>query len=207
VRSFAILRRRPPSRPWRSLVPMKLANDSSRYGLIAQFFHWAIVVLIVTQFVLAQKADALPLGAAKLATLAQHKSVGITILSLAVLRLTWRLIGSTPPLPSATPIWQRRAAHVSHFLLYALLLLVPVLGWLMSSARNFPVSWFGLVTLPDLIAPNRPAYEFLHDAHEFCARLLAVIALVHIAAALKHHFIERDDVLRRMLPLPGRRPT
>jgi cytochrome b561 len=184
---------------------MKLTNDSSSYGLIAQFFHWAIVALIVTQFVLAKKADALPLGAAKLATLAQHKSVGVTILGLAILRLTWRLIGSTPPLPGATPTWQRRAAHASHFLLYALILIIPVLGWLMSSARNFPVSWFGLITLPDFIEPNRSAYEFLHDAHEFCAKLLAAVALVHIGAALKHHFIDRDDVLRRMLPLPGRR--
>jgi cytochrome b561 len=186
---------------------MKLTNDSSRYGLIAQFFHWAIVVLVVTQFVLANKAHALPLGAAKLATLAQHKSVGVTILGLALLRLIWRLSGSTPPLPTATAAWQRRAAHASHFLLYALLLVVPVLGWLMSSARNFPVSWFGLVTLPDFIEPNRPAYEFLHAAHEFCARSLAVIALIHIGAALKHHFIDRDDVLRRMLPLSARRTT
>ena len=183
---------------------MKLTNDSSRYGLVAQLFHWAIVVLIVAQFVLAKKADALPLGAAKLATLAQHKSVGITILGLAILRLTWRLLGSTPSLPDSTPAWQRRAAHFSHFLLYGLLLVIPVLGWLMSSARNFPVSWFGLVTLPDFIEPNRAAYEFLHDAHEFAAMLLAALALLHVAAALKHHFIDRDDVLRRMLPLPRR---
>jgi cytochrome b561 len=184
---------------------MKLTNDSSRYGLIAQLFHWAIVVLIVAQFVLAKKADGLPLGAAKLGTLAQHKSVGITILGLAVLRLSWRLLGSTPQLPAETAAWQRRAAHVSHALLYGLLLVIPVLGWLMSSARNFPVSWFGLVTLPDFIQPNRAAYELLHDAHEFAAKLLATVALVHIAAALKHHFLDRDDVLRRMLPLPSRR--
>ena len=87
------------------------------------------------------------------------------------------------------------------FLLYALLFVIPLLGWLMSSARNFPVSWFGLITLPDFIEPNRPAYEFLHDAHEFCAKLLAAVASIHIAAALKHHFINRDDVLKRMLPL------
>jgi cytochrome b561 len=183
---------------------MKLTNDATRYGLVAQVFHWAIVALIVAQFVLAKKADALPLGAAKLATLAQHKSVGITILGLAILRLTWRLLGSTPPLPDSTPSWQRRAAHVSHFLLYGLLLVIPVLGWLMSSARNFPVSWFGLVTLPDFIEPNPAAFELLHDAHEFAATLLAVVALLHVAAALKHHFIDRDDVLRRMLPLPRR---
>ena len=85
-----------------------------------------------------------------------------------------------------------------------MLLTVPVLGWLMSSARNFPVSWFGLVTLPDFIEPSRTAYEFFETAHEIAATLLAIVALVHIAAALKHHFIDRDDVLRRMLPLKKR---
>ncbi len=180
---------------------MQLTNDSSRYGVIAQLFHWIIVALIVTQFVLANKAGNLPVGAAKLATLAYHKSVGITILGLAILRLTWRLIGTTPALPPTTARWQAIAAHVSHFLLYGLLLVIPVLGWLTSSARNFPVSWFGLVTLPDFIEPSKAAYEALHDAHEAAAKTLFVIALVHIAAALKHHFIDRDNVLRRMLPM------
>jgi cytochrome b561 len=180
---------------------MHLRNDSSRYGVVAQLFHWIIVALIVTQAVLANKAEGLPLGAAKLATLAYHKSVGITILGLAILRLTWRLTGTTPGLPSTTPRWQARAAHVSHFLLYALLFITPVLGWLMSSARNFPVSWFGLITLPDFIEPSKAAYEALHEAHEAAAKTLFVIALVHIGAALKHHFIDRDNVLRRMLPM------
>jgi cytochrome b561 len=180
---------------------MQLTNDSSRYGVVAQLFHWIIVALIVTQFVLANKAGNLPVGAAKLATLAYHKSVGITILGLAILRLTWRLFGTTPGLPSTMPRWQVVAAHLSHFLLYALLLVIPVLGWLTSSARNFPVSWFGLVTLPDFIEPSKAAYEALHDAHEAAAKTLFVLALVHIAAALKHHFIDRDNVLRRMLPM------
>ena len=184
---------------------MQLKNDPIRYGVVAQLLHWIIVALVITQFVLANKAGDLPLGAAKLATLAQHKSVGITILGLAVLRLLWRLFGTTPALPAGTARWQSRAAHVSHFLLYALLLIIPVLGWLMSSARNFPVSWFGLITLPDFIEPDRAAYDFLHDAHEIAAKSLFVIAIVHAAAALKHHFIDRDDVLRRMLPVRQRR--
>lgn len=77
---------------------------------------------------------------------------------------------------------------------------MPLFGWLMSSARNFPVSWFGIATLPDLIAPSEKAYEFFHEGHELLAKVLFVLALVHIAAALKHHFIDRDDVLLRMLP-------
>jgi cytochrome b561 len=180
---------------------MQLKNDELRYGAVAQFFHWTIVILIIIQFILANQADDLPLGAAKIAVLARHKSFGITILALVVLRLVWRLIGGAPVNPPDMARWQRIAAHISHVALYALLLITPLLGWLMSSARNFPVSWFGLVTLPDLISPNRPAYEFLHEAHEFMADTLFWLALLHVAAALKHHFIDRDNVLRRMLPV------
>jgi cytochrome b561 len=185
-------------------MPMQLTNSPTRYGAVAQLFHWAIVALVITQFVLAQRAEGLS-PVAKIGVLATHKSVGITILGLALLRLIWRLFNPVPPLPSDAPRWQERAAHVSHFLLYALLFITPVLGWLMSSARAFSVSWFGLVTLPDFIEPNRAAFERLHAAHEAMAKTLAVLALVHVAAALKHHFIDRDDVLRRMLPLPARR--
>lgn len=184
---------------------MQLKNTLTRYGAVAQLFHWVIVVLIVTQFVLAKRADGLS-PVAKIGVLATHKSVGITILALAVLRLAWRLFNPVPQTPATTPRWQTRAAHVSHFLLYTLLFIQPVLGWLMSSARAFSVSYFGLFTLPDFIEPNRAAYEWLHDLHEAMATTLAVVALIHIAAALKHHFIDRDDVLRRMLPLPGRAP-
>ncbi len=186
---------------------MRWRNDANGYGLIAQIFHWLIVALVITQFVLANRAEDLPLGAAKLATLAQHKSIGITILLLAILRLLWRLLGETPALPVTTAAWQRGAARVTHVLLYALLLIIPLFGWLMSSARNFPVSWFGWVTLPDLIAPDMQAFEFFEDAHEVAGQVLFIIALVHIGAALKHHFINRDDVLRRMLPWSRPRRT
>jgi Cytochrome B561 len=180
---------------------MRLRNDESRYGLVAQIFHWAIVVLIVIQFVLASKADALPRGPAKIAVLEQHKSVGITILALVILRLAWRWMNPVPPQPLSVARWQRVAAQILHIALYSLLLIVPVLGWFMSSARNFPVSWFRMFTLPDFIAPNETAFKVLRAVHVTLARTLAVLALLHIAAALKHHFIDRDDVLRRMLPL------
>jgi cytochrome b561 len=184
---------------------MHLKNTLTRYGAVAQLFHWAIVALVITQFVLARRAEGLS-PVAKIGVLATHKSVGITILGLALLRLTWRLFNPVPPLPAGAPRWQDRAAHVSHFLLYALLFITPVLGWLMSSARNFSVSWFGLVQLPDFIAPNRATYETLHEAHEIMAYSLAGIAIVHAAAALKHHFFDRNDVLRRMLPVSDRTP-
>jgi cytochrome b561 len=180
---------------------MQIRNSQDRYGVVTQLLHWAIVVLIIVQYVLANKADDLPLGSAKIATLAQHKSFGITILFLALLRMTWRWMNPVPGVPSTMPRWQRLGAHASHLGLYALLFVTPLLGWTMSSARNFSVSWFGLFTLPDLVSPNRPLYDFLHEAHEVAAKLIFGLALLHAAAALKHHFIDKDNVLRRMLPL------
>ena len=185
---------------------MHVKNSETQYGAVAQLFHWVIVGLIVTQFILANKAEDLQ-GLAKIPTLALHKSVGMTILGLAILRLLWRLVNPVPPMPIDTPRWQRLAAHLSHWALYGLLFIIPLFGWLMSSARNFPVSWFKLFTFPDLIAPNRPAYEFFHEAHELLAGALFYIAIVHIAAALKHHFIDRDNVLRRMLPVKLKPPV
>ena len=180
---------------------MQLKNDAFRYGVIAQLFHWSIVALIITQFFLANKAEDLPLGPAKIATLATHKSVGMTVFGLAILRLIWRWFNPVPAAPASTPQWQRWAAHVSHWALYALIMITPLIGWLMSSARNFPVSWFGIVTLPDFVEPDTARYEFFHETHEVLAQTLFVVAIVHAAAALKHHFFDRDNVLRRMLPV------
>ena len=178
-----------------------LRNSQEKYGGVAQLFHWAIVVLIITQFVLASKADALPIGLAKIAVLAQHKSIGMTVFFLAILRLAWRFANPVPPLPANTPGWQRIGAHISHGALYALILLTPLVGWMMSSARNFPVSYFGLFTLPNLVQPDKPLYDFFHEAHEVLANAIFVIAVLHALAALKHHFLDRDNVLRRMLPV------
>ncbi len=180
---------------------MQIRNTLQRYGAVAQLFHWVIVAAIITQFVLATQAANLGVGPAKIAVLARHKSVGMTIFALAVLRLLWRWMNPVPAMPREMPQWQAVAGRVSHFLLYALILITPLFGWLMSSARAFSVSWFGLFTLPDLIAPDRAKYDFFHDTHIKLAFLLGIVAIVHAFAALKHHFIDRDDVLRRMLPV------
>ena len=184
---------------------MQLKNTLTRYGAVAQLFHWVIVVLIITQFVLGIRADGLPqFSNARLQLLATHKSIGITVLGLAVLRLAWRLVNPVPPMPPRTPRWQELAAHISHFLLYALIFITPLLGWLMSSAYAVSVSWFKLVTLPNFIEPNKAAFEQLRHWHHYMAYTLAAVALIHAAAGLKHHFFDRNDVLRRMLPVRER---
>jgi len=179
---------------------MQVRNTTTRWGAVSKGLHWLVVLLVIGQFVLANLADGLPLGMAKLGMLARHKSVGLTILALALLRLLWRSTQPTPLLPRSTPPLQRRLAQGTHVLLYGLLLAMPLSGWLMSSAKNYPVSWFGLFQLPDLVAPSESAYRALHGAHETLAGLLVLTALLHLLGALKHHLLDRDTVLRRMLP-------
>jgi cytochrome b561 len=182
---------------------MPARNSSLRYGSVAQTLHWVIVGLLIVQVTLGNIADSLPLGLDKLAVLARHKSFGITILGLAVIRLAWRCFNRPPPLPPM-PRWQLLAAHLNHWALYALLFLLPVSGWMMSSASNYPVSWFGLVQLPDLVEPDRDAKEWFHGLHQLFVYALYALVGLHVAAALKHQFVDRDGLLLRMLP--GRAP-
>ena len=178
-----------------------LKNNEHRYGAIAQLFHWVIVALIVTQFVLAIRAESLPRGMKLLNTLALHKSIGMTVLMLAVLRLIWRWMNPIPADPPGMPGWQQVASRISHLALYAMIFVIPLVGWIASSARNFSVSWFGFFTWPNLVEPSEAAFEFFQGTHAVLAWTLFAVALLHIAAALKHHFIDKDDVLRRMLPV------
>ena len=179
---------------------MALRNTHVRWGMLSQLFHWLIVVLLILQVTLASLADDLPPGARKLALLARHKSVGITILMLVILRLLWRSLNPTPLLPTTLKPYERTLARSTHALLYLLLFAMPLSGWMMSSARGFPVSWFGFFTLPDLVPKSRPLYDAFILMHQALAWVLAAVVVLHVAAALKHHFMLRDDVLRRMLP-------
>jgi cytochrome b561 len=181
-------------------MPNQEAPAPTRYGAVAQLFHWVIAALIVTQFTLARMADDLPLGARKLGLLARHKSFGMTVLMLAILRLLWRLWHSPPPLPSGMTPLERRLARGTHVAFYILLFAMPLTGWMMSSAKNYSVSWFGLFTWPNLIGKNEAAFKFLVATHVTLSDVLFAIAVLHILAALKHHFWNRDNVLLRMLP-------
>ena len=171
-----------------------------RYGIVAQSLHWIVAGLIVTQFVLARKAEDLPLGMHKLALLARHKSFGMTVLMIAILRLGWRLANPPPSLPAAMPPIERFLARVTHIAFYVLLFAMPLTGWMMSSAKNYSVSWFGLFTWPNLISQNENAFNLLRTTHDVLSDFLFAIAVLHILAALKHHFWNKDDVFLRMLP-------
>jgi cytochrome b561 len=171
-----------------------------RYTPIAQALHWLIALLIVVQFVLARIAAPLPLGTRKLALLAEHKSFGMTVLMLAVIRFAWRLKNQPPSLPTNLRRAERFLARFSHVSFYILLVAMPLSGWLMSSAKNYSVSWFGAFSWPNLIAPSETAFNFFKTLHHLFSNVLFAIAALHILAALKHHFWNKDDVLARMLP-------
>ena len=179
---------------------MRSRGSSGRYTAVAQAFHWIIAALIVTQFVLAIMADDLPNGMHKLALLARHKSFGMTILMLAIMRLLWRLKNHPPGLPAGMTSLEQKLSRATHAAFYVLLFAMPLTGWMMSSAKNYAVSWFGLFTWPDLLGANETAFDFLRSTHHILSDILFAITVLHILAALKHHFWNKDDVLLRMLP-------
>lgn len=173
-------------------------ND--HYTRTAVTLHWAIALLIFTTFPLGVYMHDLPLSPDKLRLYSWHKWAGITIFLLALLRIQWRATHRPPPLPAAMPSWEKFAAHAVHYLLYALILVIPLSGWLMSSAKGVQTVWFGVLPLPDLVSKDKELGDSLKAVHQSLNFLLLGLVLVHIGGALKHHFIERDDTLVRMLP-------
>ena len=172
-------------------------------GAIA--FHWIVAALIVFNLAYGFYLVDLPLSPQKLRSFSYHKWVGITVLAIAAGRLLWRLRHPPPPLPDAMKPWEQRAAHAAHVLLYALFFAAPISGWLFSSAAGFQTVYLGVLPIPDLIAKDKEAAEALKLLHHGVNYVLAAVVVAHTAAALKHHFVDRDDVLVRMLPFLNRK--
>lgn len=180
-------------------MTVQFRNSSDTWGAVARGFHWLIAVLILAQFVIGNVAEEMKLTPAKLDLFVWHKSIGVTILLLAVLRLVWRL-GNPPPAPPAgTPRWEQRLAAAAHAVLYALIFAVPISGWWVSDASRVPFKAFFAVPMPDFIVTNREVQEIAAEVHEALITALLLVVIAHIAAALRHHFLLRDDVLSRML--------
>ena len=184
---------------------MQLRNTADTYGALAKFLHWTIVILIIAQYVIIEAAEELPDGLEKLTMITRHKSIGILVLGLALVRIAWKLVNKGQPVPVQMPRPQRIAAAASHGLLYLLILAQPISGWMMSSAANYPVTFFGWFQLPALVGANEAMHEFYEEVHEFLFTALLVVTVVHVLAALYHHFLRKDDTLRRMLPFGRRR--
>lgn len=170
------------------------------YTRTAIALHWLTAVLILAALPLGLTMTEMPLSPQKLKFYAWHKWLGVTVFLLVVLRLAWRATHRPPPLPASVPAWQRSAANVTHWLLYALMLAIPLSGWLMSSAKGFQTVYLGLVPIPDLLAKDEALGESLATLHAVLAYSLMVLLTVHVAAAVKHHWVDRDEVLGRLLP-------
>ena len=173
---------------------------TQRYTGVAIGLHWLIGLMILGSFGVGLYMVDLSLSPTKLRLYSWHKWAGVTIFTLVLIRCLWRITHAAPALPPEMPRWQRLAAEASHYLLYALMIAIPLSGWLMSSAKGFQTVYFGVLPIPDLLVKNEALGETLALVHKTLNFSMIALVIVHAAAALKHHFIDKDDILRRMLP-------
>ena len=177
-----------------------MTTNIQRYTGVAKGLHWLIGLMILISLGVGLYMVDLKLSPTKLQLYSWHKWAGVTIFALVLLRCLWRLTHMPPPLPADMPRWQRLIAESTHYILYALMIAIPLTGWLMSSARGFQTVYFGVLPIPDMLAKNKELGDTLNLVHRYLNYTMIAIIAAHIGAALKHHFIDKDDILRRMLP-------
>jgi cytochrome b561 len=180
-----------------------IRNTDHSWGAPAVLLHWLVALLVFVQFGLGWAAVSWRMSPTKLDLFVWHKSIGMLVLLLVIGRLVWRALNVTPALPADTPPLERIAARLSHGLLYALLLLMPLTGWIINSAANVPFRIFWQVPLPALVAPDKALADAVARVHLVLFVLLALLLILHVGAALRHHFVKRNAVLTRMLPGRG----
>ena len=168
-----------------------------RYGSVARALHWIIAILILFNLFLGFAHEALPRD---WKVMPVHKSVGLTVLALTILRIVWRFTHKAPPPPPAPPRWGEGGGAATHFAFYAFMLIVPLTGWIMSSSGDRPLTWFFLFDVPKFTVSKGDAIVGISgETHEIGGFVWATLIVVHILAALRHHFILKDDALRRMI--------
>jgi cytochrome b561 len=179
--------------------------NTARYTTTAIALHWLMAALILGLFGVGLTMADLPLSPTKLQIYSWHKWAGVTAFLLVFARLAWRATHRPPALPFAMPRWQQLAAHAGHASLYLLMIVIPLSGWLMSSAKGFQTVYFGVLPIPDLLTKNKELGDVLREVHEVLNYIMIAIVIGHVGAALKHHFIDRDDILTRMSPHHSRK--
>jgi cytochrome b561 len=177
-------------------------NANQRYNPESIILHWVLGAALIAIFFFGTYMADLPFSPQRLKLFNWHKWAGISILVLSTLRLLWRLTHPAPALPAkieqAMPGWQLKAHQLTHVALYALFIIVPLIGWAYTSAAGFPVVLFGVFPLPDLIGADKAMAELIKPWHQISAFALAGLVVLHVAAALKHQFVDRDGLLKRM---------
>ncbi|RYG07092.1 MAG: cytochrome b [Caulobacteraceae bacterium] len=183
-----------------------MAEPRNRYSVTSMVLHWLIAVLVIAQILLIMAHDATD-GSLSRAFVQIHKSVGLSILLLTLVRIGWRIANPAIPLPTTMKRWEKGLARTSHVLFYVALIVLPLTGWAASSAAGREIVWFGLFDWPLLpVGGGRDMARTLMEIHEIAVKGLYVLLFLHVAGALKHQFIDRDNVLHRMIPLIPRRP-
>ena len=172
---------------------------TAQYHPIARGLHWLMAVMIMGLLALGFYMSDLDFSPEKLQLYSYHKWAGVTVFVLVWLRLAWRWVSPPPAMPADLHPHAQRAAHAAHWALYALMLALPLSGWLMSSAKGVPTVWFGVLPLPDLVAKDKALGHTLEEIHELLSVGILGLMTLHATAALWHHFVKRDDTLRRML--------
>lgn len=170
-----------------------------RYTMVAIWLHWLIGLAVIVNIGLAMLTEDMPRETHR-AAMDVHKALGLAILALTILRILWRLGHKPPPLPAAIPGWQRSLSGIVHFLFYALLILLPLSGWVWMSAADRPIDLFGLATVPTIVAPDKGLADVMHDRHEVLGLAMLGLAAIHLAAAIKHQFVDRAGLIGRMNP-------
>ncbi|RZJ40647.1 MAG: cytochrome b [Brevundimonas sp.] len=183
-----------------------MSEPRNRYSAVSLVLHWLIAALVIGQVLLIMAHDATE-GPASRSFIDLHKSVGLTILVLTLARIGWRVAHPALPLPAEMPRWEKVFARATHVLFYVVLLVMPITGWLASSAGGRVIEWFGLFNWPLLpVGGGREAARNYMSIHGMVVKLLYVLIFLHVAGALKHQFVNRDNVLHRMMPIIPRRP-
>ncbi len=178
---------------------MRWRNSAKRYGIIAQSFHWFIAAAIVVQIGIGLYVDGLPLSLERLRWVSRHKSVGLLILALFLLRLAWRSVDRAPRLPRFMTAGERGLAAATHWLLYGLAISAATFGWLHASAAGLGASFFGLFPIPALMSKNAELSKQFEVIHAGLVWTLAAVLVLHVGAALRHLW-KRDGVFGRMFP-------
>ena len=172
----------------------------THYTAVAKLFHWGMAALIGGLLALGFVMTDMSLSPEKLQYYAWHKWAGVSAFALVWLRLLWRVLNPPPAYPSSMLPALQRLAHLGHAALYGLMIVIPLSGWLLSSAKGVQTVWFGAWPLPDLLEKDKELSHLLHEVHEALNFLLLFLLTGHVGAAFKHHWIDKDDILKRMLP-------
>jgi cytochrome b561 len=182
-------------------------SNPAHFGAVAILLHWLMAIALISVWLIGLYMTDLPgISPLKLKLFNWHKWLGVCILTLTLIRLLWRVTHPAPKLPSNMPAWERISAIATHHSLYLLMFAIPLTGYFFSLSAGYPIVLFGILPLPVLIEKNTDLAPILAEVHEILAYVLAALVLLHAMAAIKHHWLDKDDVLSQMLPFLRKKP-